>query len=99
MSDFEDQLLKMSDIPLTRLHKFSCGHVISPDNILPIALGRGPSGSTFEFKFENRGNSEMVRDLNLLSNYSAPVIISLELNISFSLSTSRCFSSADCWLI
>ena len=60
MSDFEDQLLKVAGVATSRVHRFSCGHVISPDNILPIALQSSPSGLNFEFNYENRTSEAMV---------------------------------------
>jgi chromosome transmission fidelity protein 1 len=60
IADFEDQLLSMAGVPPSRVHKFSCGHVVPPDNILPISLQSSPSGMKLQFNFENRKSEEMV---------------------------------------
>lgn len=36
------------------------GHVIPPENILPIVLCSGPSGQELEFTFQNRDTPHMV---------------------------------------
>ncbi|OWA51733.1 putative ATP-dependent RNA helicase DDX11-like protein 8 [Hypsibius exemplaris] len=67
VSDFEDQLLTMAGVAPSRVHKFACGHVVSPDNILPIALQSSPNGLKFEFNYMTRNT--MIPQLGcLLSN-------------------------------
>lgn len=56
VSDFE-QLVKQKD----RLEYFSCGHVIPKDNIACIGLSSGPTGIKFDFSYNSRDNSQIVR--------------------------------------
>ncbi|KAK7381645.1 hypothetical protein VNO80_00191 [Phaseolus coccineus] len=53
-------------LPPNQLHFFSCGHIVPPDSILPIALARGPTGRTFNFSFSSRSSPDMIRELGLL---------------------------------
>ncbi|KAG5178143.1 helicase C-terminal domain-containing protein [Tribonema minus] len=56
------------------LEVFSCGHVIPPENILPLCVSRGPSGGVFNFTFAKRGSPEQMDELcRLLSNVCALV--------------------------
>lgn len=50
----------------TRCYVFNCcvmasGHVIPPENILPIVLCAGPSGQQLEFTFQTRDTAQMVK--------------------------------------
>lgn len=38
------------------------GHVIPEDHLLPLSLSRGPSGVTFDFTYQTRDSSALVRD-------------------------------------
>ncbi|KAL8250153.1 hypothetical protein R6Q59_033846 [Mikania micrantha] len=49
-----------------QLHFFSCDHIISSDNILPISVSTGPSGQSFDFSYSSRSTSAMVGELGLL---------------------------------
>ncbi|MFS7974276.1 putative RNA helicase chromatin remodeling SNF2 family [Helianthus anomalus] len=49
-----------------QLHFFSCGHIISSDNILPISVSTGPTGQPFDFSYSCRSTSAMVGELGLL---------------------------------
>ncbi|KAK1434113.1 hypothetical protein QVD17_11031 [Tagetes erecta] len=49
-----------------QLHFFSCGHIISSDNILPISVSTGPSGQPFDFSYGSRSTSTMVGELGRL---------------------------------
>ncbi|KAL1810863.1 hypothetical protein ACET3Z_020928 [Daucus carota] len=53
-------------LPQDRFHFFSCGHIVPSENILPIAVSRGPSGQSFDFSYSCRGSSVMVEELGLL---------------------------------
>ncbi|KAH8975181.1 hypothetical protein BDL97_01G142600 [Sphagnum fallax] len=46
-------------LPPEKVHTFSCGHIVPPDSILPIALARGPGGHTFNFTYQSRGTPIM----------------------------------------
>ncbi|XP_069759358.1 ATP-dependent DNA helicase DDX11-like isoform X3 [Narcine bancroftii] len=60
VADFKDQLLFTSGVSADRLVEFSCGHVIPPENILPIILCRGPSGQQLEFTFQKREKPQLL---------------------------------------
>jgi len=64
VEDLVSQLLP--HMPPEKVHTFSCGHVVSPDRILPLALARGPSGAPLEFKHENRSNPAALDELGRL---------------------------------
>ncbi|XP_024969556.1 ATP-dependent DNA helicase DDX11 isoform X1 [Cynara cardunculus var. scolymus] len=49
-----------------QLHFFSCGHIISSDNILPISVSQGPSGQSLDFSYSSRSTSTMVGELGVL---------------------------------
>ncbi|XP_051886100.1 ATP-dependent DNA helicase DDX11 [Pristis pectinata] len=60
VADFKDQLLFTSGVSADRLVEFSCGHVIPPENILPIILCSGPSGQQLEFTFQKRDKPQLL---------------------------------------
>ncbi|XP_057736691.1 uncharacterized protein LOC130951952 isoform X1 [Arachis stenosperma] len=53
-------------LPPNQLHFFSCGHIVPPDSIMPIAVSRGPSGRSFDFSYSSRSSLDMMRELGLL---------------------------------
>ncbi|XP_028665116.1 ATP-dependent DNA helicase DDX11 isoform X1 [Erpetoichthys calabaricus] len=69
IADFKEQLLFSAGLSPDRIAEFSCGHVIPPDNILPIILSSGPSGQKLEFTFHNRETPQMMDETGrILSN-------------------------------
>jgi chromosome transmission fidelity protein 1 len=44
-------------------HTFSCGHVVSPDNVCAVTFSAGPSGRKFEFTFKNRDDESQILEL------------------------------------
>ena len=52
--EFQYQLFGGAGASQDRVMTFSCGHVIPPDHILPIALTRGPSNKELDFSWANR---------------------------------------------
>ncbi|XP_069338153.1 putative ATP-dependent DNA helicase DDX11-like protein 8 isoform X1 [Eulemur rufifrons] len=60
VSDFREQLLACAGAEAERVVEFSCGHVIPPDNILPIVLCSGVSGQPLEFTFQHRELPQMM---------------------------------------
>ncbi|XP_062991006.1 ATP-dependent DNA helicase DDX11 [Elgaria multicarinata webbii] len=60
VADFREQLLVCAGVAADRIEEFSCGHVIPPENILPIILCSGPSNQQLEFTYEKRGLPQMV---------------------------------------
>ncbi|XP_075520370.1 uncharacterized protein LOC142553767 isoform X1 [Primulina tabacum] len=53
-------------LPRDQLRFFSCGHIIPPENILPIAVKQGPSGQPLDFSFKCRSSPTMIEELGLL---------------------------------
>lgn len=69
VADFKEQLLFSSGVTEERILEFSCGHVIPPENILPIVLCAGPSGQQLEFTFQTRDSPQMMEETGrVLSN-------------------------------
>ncbi|XP_072001052.1 ATP-dependent DNA helicase DDX11-like [Engystomops pustulosus] len=60
VSDFKQQLLIAAGLLPERIVEFSCGHVIPPENILPIVLCSGPTNQQLEFTYEKRGRPDMM---------------------------------------
>ncbi|XP_076158449.1 ATP-dependent DNA helicase DDX11 isoform X1 [Alosa pseudoharengus] len=69
VADFKEQLLLAAGLTEERITEFSCGHVIPPENILPIVLCAGPSGQELEFTFQTRDTPKMMEETGrVLSN-------------------------------
>ncbi|XP_064417126.1 ATP-dependent DNA helicase DDX11 isoform X2 [Latimeria chalumnae] len=69
VADFKHQLLTMAGVGAERISEFSCGHVIPPNNILPIILCSGPAGQQLEFTYQNRDKPQMMDETGrILSN-------------------------------
>ncbi|GMF93067.1 unnamed protein product [Aspergillus oryzae] len=47
-------------VPSSRLGTFSYGHVIPPENLIAQVLGKGVTGTEFDFTFETRDSERMV---------------------------------------
>ncbi|KAG9472205.1 ATP-dependent DNA helicase DDX11 isoform X4 [Eleutherodactylus coqui] len=60
VSDFKQQLLIAAGLQPDRIVEFSCGHVIPPENILPIVLCSGPTNQQLEFTYEKRALPDMM---------------------------------------
>lgn len=58
MSDLRDRLFP--HLPPTRIHPFSCGHIVPKESVLAMALSRGPSGQLFDFTFRSRASPATV---------------------------------------
>uniref|UniRef100_A0A673G4N8 ATP-dependent DNA helicase DDX11 n=1 Tax=Sinocyclocheilus rhinocerous TaxID=307959 RepID=A0A673G4N8_9TELE len=59
----------VQEIACSNILEFSCGHVIPPENILPIVLCAGPSGQQLEFTFQTRDTPQMMEETGrVLSN-------------------------------
>ncbi|KAB1254217.1 putative ATP-dependent RNA helicase DDX11-like protein 8 [Camelus dromedarius] len=54
VSDFREQLLACAGVEAERVVEFSCGHVIPPDNILPLVVCSGPSSQQLDFTYQKR---------------------------------------------
>ncbi|CAK9174607.1 unnamed protein product [Ilex paraguariensis] len=53
-------------LPSDQMLFFSCGHIVPPENILPVAVSHGPSGQAFDFSYSSRRSSTMIEELGLL---------------------------------
>ncbi|NXT05528.1 DDX11 helicase, partial [Prunella fulvescens] len=60
VADFREQLLCCAGVDPARIMEFSCGHVIPPENILPIILCSGPSNQQLEFTYQTRDLPQMM---------------------------------------
>ncbi|KAG9455801.1 hypothetical protein H6P81_000309 [Aristolochia fimbriata] len=45
---------------------FSCNHIVPPENILPVAVSKGPTGRAFDFSYSARSSAEMMEELGRL---------------------------------
>ncbi|XP_061677996.1 ATP-dependent DNA helicase DDX11 isoform X2 [Syngnathoides biaculeatus] len=69
VSDFKQELLFSAGVQEERIAEFSCGHVIPPENLLPIVLCSGPSGQELDFTYQNRDSPRMMDETGrILSN-------------------------------
>ncbi|XP_077373159.1 ATP-dependent DNA helicase DDX11 [Festucalex cinctus] len=69
VSDFKQELLFAAGVQEERIAEFSCGHVIPPENLLPIVLCSGPSGQELDFTYQNRDSPRMMDETGrILSN-------------------------------
>lgn len=66
LSEFREQLFQNAGADSSRILDFSCGHVIAPENILPIVLCNGPSGKQLDFSYQNRNTCIMVSELRVV---------------------------------
>lgn len=67
MDDFVYQLFPY--LPKEKIHKFSCGHIISPNNLCAITISTGPNKKEFIFNYEKRNDDNMLNELgNTLVN-------------------------------
>ncbi|NWU44662.1 DDX11 helicase, partial [Hylia prasina] len=60
VADFREELLCCAGVDSARIVEFSCGHVIPPENILPIILCSGPSNQQLEFTYQTRDLPQMM---------------------------------------
>lgn len=52
--EFEYQLFGACGANRDRIMTFSCGHIVSPDHVLPVVLTKGASGKELDFSFSKR---------------------------------------------
>lgn len=71
VTEFSHQLFGGAGASLDRVLHFSCGHVIPPSHILPIALTNGPTNKTFDFSYMSKESIEMVGFVNLFYFYNS----------------------------
>ncbi|XP_033632189.1 ATP-dependent DNA helicase DDX11-like [Asterias rubens] len=71
VDEFKEQLLYCGGISPDRIVEFSCGHVISPEQLLPISLAKGPSGIELDFTYQSRDQPKMMDEVGrVLANIS-----------------------------
>ena len=51
ISEFQQQLFVSAGADLSRITHFSCGHIVPPENVLPLVIKSGPSGKNLDFTF------------------------------------------------
>jgi chromosome transmission fidelity protein 1 len=62
------------DEPPSRIHHFDCGHVVAPERLLAVAVGRGPGGRPLDFRHAARGRDDCLDEAGaLLLNLAAVV--------------------------
>lgn len=67
-SEFETQLFP--DLDPARLTRFSCAHIIPPQNLMAAIVCKGARGTPLEFKYDARGNTALLDELvGMLANY------------------------------
>ncbi|KAK7496398.1 hypothetical protein BaRGS_00012320 [Batillaria attramentaria] len=62
IDEFKEQLFYAAGIQPDRILEFSCGHVIPADNLLPLTLASGPTGTTLDFTYQARDNPKLVSE-------------------------------------
>ena len=68
---FQDRLFIASGAAPDRISNFSCGHVIPPENLLPLVIPAGPTGHRLDFTYGSRDKAETLDELyRVLSNAS-----------------------------
>ncbi|CAM9128501.1 unnamed protein product [Chrysoparadoxa australica] len=53
-------------VPKDLVDVFSCGHVIPPQNLLPLCVEQGPGGRRFNFTFQKRATPQQLDELGQL---------------------------------
>ncbi|CCJ29870.1 unnamed protein product [Pneumocystis jirovecii] len=61
MDDFIYQLFPY--LQKEKIHRFSCGHIISPDHLCAIIVSTGPTRKEFIFNYEKRNNDDILNEL------------------------------------
>ncbi|XP_045596543.2 ATP-dependent DNA helicase DDX11 [Procambarus clarkii] len=63
VSEFRDQLFLSAGADISRVHEFSCGHVVPGEQIMPIVLSQGPTNVTLDFTYQHRGDTKVLDEL------------------------------------
>eukprot|EP00794_Sanderia_malayensis_P007331 gene7330-8151_t len=66
VSEFKQVLLRSAGVSSERIMEFSCGHVIPPENLVTIALCKGPSSIDLDFTYQNRDRFNVIEELGRL---------------------------------
>ncbi len=68
-------LTESCEVRPERVMSFSCGHVIAKEQLLPIAVTRGPGrGTPLRFDYESRCLPEMVQELGQVLTNLARIV-------------------------
>ena len=65
ISEFEDQLFKAAGAIEQKIDRFTCGHIVSKENVLPLVVKCGPKGQTLDFTYQNRDKVQTYEELAL----------------------------------
>ncbi|KAL3698819.1 hypothetical protein R1sor_012895 [Riccia sorocarpa] len=57
-----------------RFHVFSCGHIVPPESILPLAIAKGPGNRLFNFTYNTRSSPPMIEELGRLMNNVCTIV-------------------------
>ncbi|KAI0667105.1 DNA repair helicase [Trametes maxima] len=69
MDDVINQLF--AGLSPDRLSTFSCGHIIPEKNLQTLVLKKGPRGGELQFKYQQRGNENLIAELGqILLNFT-----------------------------
>ena len=49
---------------IDRIEHFSCGHIVPPENVLPLVIKTGPSNKLLDFSFQKRDLLETLSELS-----------------------------------
>eukprot|EP00092_Neocalanus_flemingeri_P036060 GFUD01039260.1.p1 GENE.GFUD01039260.1~~GFUD01039260.1.p1 ORF type:complete len:444 (-),score=138.63 GFUD01039260.1:215-1546(-) len=63
IAEFRDQLFVSAGADPSRVTHFSCDHVVPGENMLPLVMSSGPSGSRLDFSFQFRDKKETLDEL------------------------------------
>ncbi|KRY21034.1 putative ATP-dependent RNA helicase DDX11, partial [Trichinella patagoniensis] len=63
ISELNSRLFDILSIPKQRIVQFSCNHVVSNKNILPIILHTGPGGNVLKFDYSSRTSAAIFQEL------------------------------------
>ncbi|KAG6545059.1 hypothetical protein Mapa_013754 [Marchantia paleacea] len=61
-------------LPEDRMHVFSCGHIVPPESILALAIGKGPNNRTFDFTYQSRSTPAIIEELGILMKNICTVV-------------------------
>lgn len=66
---FTTQLFR--NMPAESLRQFACDHVVDPENVLALSMGKGPSNRPLNFSFQHRESPALLDELGrILINLS-----------------------------
>ncbi|XP_065202076.1 ATP-dependent DNA helicase DDX11 [Planococcus citri] len=74
ISEFRDQLFKNAGAEPSRIVDFSCGHVIQPQNILPIIVCSGSTGKQLDFSYQARDTVIMKNEVGRILDNMCNVV-------------------------